>query len=147
MLLQDLSRSRLWETMREMERMQSQLSRLFREESAQAPAEYPPINVWTSENESVIKAEIPGIDPESIEVSVVNQTITLRGNRQQEQLGENEKWHRRERSWGQFARSLELPYRVEADSVSASSRNGVLTVRLPRAAADKPRKVAVRNAD
>jgi HSP20 family protein len=105
--------------------------------------EFPPINVWTSESGAIARTEIPGIDPSDIEISLVNDTLTIKGSRSPEILGEDQSCHRQECGYGQFARSLQLPFRVEADDVQARFSNGVLEITLPRAKADQPRKIGV----
>jgi HSP20 family protein len=79
-----------------------------------------------------------------LEISVVGDTLTLRGVRAPEKLGEGENYHRRERGSGRFTRALQLPFRIEADEVSATLKNGVLNITLPRAQADRPRKIQVK---
>jgi HSP20 family protein len=104
------------------------------------------MNVWTNEESAVITAELPGVNSEEIDISVVGDTLTLSGNRQLEELGEGDKYHRRERSYGKFTRTFELPFLVEADKVEAVFEKGVLHISLPRAEADKPKKIAVKTA-
>ena len=143
MLLQELSRSRFFDTLREMERLQGRFNQLF-SSPYRSSMEFPPINVWTNEDAAYITAEIPGIDAADIEISVVNDTITLRGSRQAEEVKEGESLHRRERGFGQFARTIQLPFKVEADKVEAINKKGILCINLPRAEQDKPRKIEVR---
>ena len=93
----------------------------------------------------MITAEIPGVDPETLDISVTGETITLSGERQLEKVGEDVRYHRRERGSGQFKRSIQLPFPVEVDKIEATFRNGVLNVSLPRAEEDKPRKIDVKS--
>jgi HSP20 family protein len=144
MLLQELSRSRLLDAFREMERIQGQFNRLFEGYTAwRSATEFPPLNVWVSEDSAVITAELPGVASEDIDVSVVNNTLTIRGSRQPEQINEDETLHRRERSFGQFSRSIQLPFRVDSERVEAKFKRGILQLTLPRAEQDKPRKITV----
>ena len=110
-----------------------------------AAPEYPAMNVWTDENNAVLTAELPGVKPEEIDVSVENELLTLRGGRQRQEPEEGLTYHRRERRFGPFSRSFRLPFRVEAEAVQATFENGVLNVVLPRAEADLPRKIAVQS--
>jgi HSP20 family protein len=142
MLLHELSPARFFDSFRELERMQSRLNRLF-EYSRASVVEFPPVNVWTSEDEALLTAEIPGIAAEDIDISIVNATLTLRGKREAEPVQEGQTLHRNERGFGQFARTISLPFRVDQDKVEANFKNGVLSIRLPRAEADKPRKISV----
>jgi HSP20 family protein len=110
---------------------------------AAAPS-YPAMNVWTNQDGAIVTAELPGFDPESLDISVVNDTLTVAGNRCAETAAEGARYHRRERRCGRFTRSFQLPFLVEGDQVEASFENGVLEIDLPRAEADKPRKITVR---
>lgn len=146
MLLQELSRAGFMDAFANMERLQSRLNRVL---SGAGPAggslvEFPALNVWTSEDSALVTAEIPGIEPEDIEILVVNDTLTLRGNRKAEVLPEGATCHRQERASGKFSRTLQLPFRIEPAQVEAAFRKGVLEITLPRAAEDKPRKISVR---
>jgi HSP20 family protein len=103
------------------------------------------MNVWTDENNAILTAELPGVKPEEIDISVENQLLTLRGGRHRQEPEDGMTYHRRERRFGPFNRSFRLPFRVEPESVEASFENGVLNVVLPRAEADLPRKIAVQS--
>lgn len=107
---------------------------------------YPPVNVWHSENEVVVDAELPGVEPQHIEVKLEEDELTLSGERMEEPNKEGTALHRRERPFGKFRRKLRLPYRGQADKVNASYRNGILRIVVPRAEADKPRKITIQAA-
>ena len=94
---------------------------------------------------AVVTTEIPGIDPSAIEISVINDSLTLRGSRKPEELKEAESYHRRERWSGQFTKTLKMPFAVESGKVEARFSKGVLYISLPRAEAEKPRKIIVRS--
>jgi HSP20 family protein len=130
----------LW---REMDRMQREMNRLMGQSRLVAPG-FPATNLWSGAESVVVTAEIPGVDPEQLEISVVNETLTLSGERNLAELAEGEKYHRRERGYGRFSRTVQLPFRVAADKVEASFTNGILQISLPRAEEDKPRKIAVK---
>ncbi len=136
---------------REMERLQREVNRLFADSAGvvggRMAAGYPAINVWSNDESAVVTAELPGVDPEDIDISVVGDTLTLTGSRRPTELKEGEKYHRRERGYGQFTRSFQLPFQVEADKVEAQFEKGVLHISLPRAEADKPRKIAIKAAN
>jgi HSP20 family protein len=108
------------------------------------PDEFPPVNVWASTDEAVLTTEIPGIDPKSVEISVAGRTVSLKGARQEEPA-EGTTYHRRERWYGQFSKTIELPFNIEADAVEARFRKGVLQVTLPKAQADRPRTINVKS--
>jgi HSP20 family protein len=105
---------------------------------------FPAMNVWTDEESVVVTAELPGVAPDDIDVSVVGDTLTLKGSRQPDELEEGESYHRRERRYGAFTRAFQLPFQVEPNQVEANFGNGVLQISLPRAEADKPKKIAVK---
>ena len=130
---------------REMRRMQHQMDRLMNTMGsglAVAPS-YPAMNVWINEDGAVLTAELPGFDPDALEISVVNDTLTLSGNRCADDV-EDATYHRRERRCGKFSRSFQLPFLVEGTGVEASFEQGVLKIELPRAEADKPKKITVK---
>jgi HSP20 family protein len=112
--------------------------------SSSAPGcDFPAINVWTSPDHAVVTTEIPGIVPGAIDLTIADKTLTIRGSRQPEEVKEGDSYHRRERWHGQFTKTVALPFSVEAASVTASVSNGVLTVSLPRAEAEKPKKIEI----
>ncbi|HIN64809.1 MAG TPA: Hsp20/alpha crystallin family protein [Candidatus Obscuribacterales bacterium] len=125
------------------ERLQDQLNRLFYEDGKKASDEFPPINVWTSAEGALIRTEIPGVDPEKIDITVVNDSLTLRGSRVEDTAKDSHSCHRKERGFGAFVRTLQLPFMVDQDNVKAKVSEGVLTITLPRAEADKPRRINV----
>lgn len=131
---------------REFERLQREAERLERSGRLVSAPTFPALNVWSSAEGVVITAEIPGVQPEDVDISVVGETLTLRGERKPEETDENIKYHRRERGCGQFTRTLQLPYRIEANNVEATFDKGVLKLVLPRAEADKPRKITIKTA-
>jgi len=134
----------------EMEQLQREMNRLFSsafgESRVQTPVRYPAMNVWTSEESVVVTAELPGVKPEDVDISVVNDTLTVSGSRQPDELQEGERYHRRERNFGRFSRTFQLPFQVDSDQVEAILEKGVLHVSLPRAESDKPRKIAIQHA-
>lgn len=118
-------------------RLQYDINRLFEG----VRGEFPAVNVWTGEDGAIVTAELPGIRPDDIEISVVGESVVLRGNRPGEEIAGD--WLRRERPLGQFVRTLELPFRVEAGKVEARFSRGLLEISLPRAESEKPRKISV----
>ena len=105
-----------------------------------------PLDVVRHENDVTLRLDVPGIDPEQLEVTVDRGILTISGKRQEERT-ENDKFFVRERSMGTFTRRLRLPESLNADAVEASYDNGVLEVRIPVLEQAKPRKVEVRQAD
>ncbi|MFM7141456.1 MAG: Hsp20/alpha crystallin family protein [Alphaproteobacteria bacterium] len=132
-----------WDPFREIERMQAEFASLFaRGNDSYAPG-HPPVNVWTNEEGALLSAEIPGVDPEKIDVSVVGDTVTISGSRSAEHLAEGVEFLRRERGHGDFQRSLRLPFKVASDHVEARCKDGILWVTLPKAQEARPRKIEV----
>ena len=108
------------------------------------PTGYPLLNAWEDEHNFYVEAELPGLALEDLDISMADRnTITIKGTRKEPTL-EGGQWHRRERAFGEFERSLELPGAVDADNVEANFRNGVLTIRLPKAPELRPRKIEVK---
>ena len=132
---------------RDLRRMRRDMNRLFgawpvRAGWSTVPG-FPAMNAWTNEDSSVVTAELPGVGIEDIEITVEKDTLSLRGRREPEELEEGASYHRRERRFGGFTRAFRLPFHVDADEVKAEFKNGLLTIVLPRAEADKPKKIAI----
>ena len=130
--------------LQEMQRLQREMNRVFSGLDQPLNPEAPPLNAWVGESDVVVSAELPGVDPGKVDVSVVGDTLTISGAREAAALKEGESYHRQERSYGRFTRSLQLPFHVEAGKVEAKYDKGILRVTLPRAEADKPKKIAVK---
>jgi HSP20 family protein len=108
--------------------------------------EYPLINVWTNAEGAILTADVPGVEPDTLDIAVHGDTVTLRGTRQPEQLSEEDTLHRTERITGAFARSFTLPFRLDPDAVKATFRQGVLTLELPRPESERPKRIKVERA-
>ena len=103
----------------------------------------PSVDIFETENEVVLKADVPGVELKDIEVRVENQTLTVKGERQFEQEEQRKGYHRIERSYGAFQRNFAVPQTVDTEKVAAEYENGVLTISLPKKEAAKPRQVKV----
>lgn len=129
----------------ELRRLQREMNRAFEGTFGGAShAAFPAVNVRADKDTVTVTAEVPGVDPKQLDISVHNGTLVLAGRRPDEALGSDELYHRQERFTGEFVRTIELPYRVDGEHVDATCANGVLTIRLPRHAEDKPRTIAVK---
>ena len=108
----------------------------------------PAVDIYETEQDLVLQADVPDVDQKDIDVRVENQTLTLRGERKFRQESSGKGYHRIERGYGEFVRSFSVPSTVDTEKVSAEYQNGVLTVKLPKKEAAKPRqiKVDVKNA-
>jgi HSP20 family protein len=131
-----------------MDRLRRDLDRLLADWPARAgwgvAPGFPAMNIWTDEDSAVVTAELPGVSIEEIDISVEKDTLTLRGRRQPEELDEGVTYHRRERRFGGFNRAFRLPFQVDAANVEAEFKSGVLSIVLPRAEADKPKKITIK---
>ncbi|HUE00921.1 MAG TPA: Hsp20/alpha crystallin family protein [Bryobacteraceae bacterium] len=103
----------------------------------------PAVDIFETEDDLVLKADVPEVELKDIDVRVENHTLTLSGERKFENEDSNKGYHRIERSYGQFTRSFTLPSTVDTEKVGAEYHNGVLTVKLPKKAAAKPRQVKI----
>lgn len=93
----------------------------------------------------IVKASVPGINPDDIEITLTDNVLTIKGETKEETESKETNWHVRERRYGTFMRSVTLPASVDVDRVEATNENGVLTLRLPKSEAVKPKKIAVKN--
>lgn len=128
---------------RDMRRLQEEMNSLVSRVTTR-PTAYPAVNLWTGEDGVLVTAELPGVPLEELEISVVADTLTIKGNRPVDRIADSATQHRRERGSGRFARVVQLPFRIEADEVSAKMKNGLLNITLPRAHADRPRTIQVK---
>lgn len=135
-----------WDPFREMERVETDWSNFLSGFGLSRAVKYPPVNILTSENDVVVTSEIPGINLEDVDLTVTGDTLTIRGKRQPQEIKEGQTWHRRERSCGEFFRTIRLPFTVENSKVSADYNKGILRITLPRAEAERPRKISVKTA-
>jgi len=103
----------------------------------------PSVDIFETENELVLKADLPEVKAEEIEVRVEDSTLTIKGERKFERDETTRGYHRIERSYGAFERSFTVPTSVDPEKVAAEYKNGVLTVKLPKKEAAKPRQVKI----
>ena len=104
---------------------------------------FPPINVTETPERIRVRAELPGIDKDALDVTVENDTLTIAGEREMAREDGEVSFHRREREWGSFRRSFSLPTKIDADKVEARYLDGVLTVDLPKGAEVRPKQITV----
>ena len=132
----------------EMNRIRTQMDQVFGRTGdggrLATPVLYPPVNLWEDDDRLYLEAELPGMDMNDLEIYVNGgNLLTIKGERKAPEGGQGT-WHRRERGYGTFSRTVELPGLVDADKVSAEFQHGVLTVTLPKAPEAKPRRIEVR---
>ena len=103
----------------------------------------PAVDIYETENELVLKADLPDVDLKDIDVRVENQTLTIAGERKFEKQDNVAGYHRIERSYGNFTRSFAVPNSFDTEKIAASFKNGVLSVSLPKKEAAKPRQIKI----
>src|SRR4051812_19366248 len=123
------------------------LTRGFAEEGIGRGAWNPSVDIYENKDQIVLEAELPGMKREDFELTIENNVITLRGERQFEKKEETDNYHRVERSYGSFTRSFTLPQTVSADGATAEYNNGVLRVTLPKREDTKARRIEVKGAE
>lgn len=139
-----------WELMRELATMQDRMNRIWGNvlergtEDVTSRGWVPPVDIYENEaREIVLKAEVPGLRREDIDLTVEHTTLTIRGERRRDETIPNERCHRMERQYGPFSRSFTLPHTLDASRVRADYRDGVLTVTLPLREEARPRQIEV----
>ncbi len=141
-----------WEPFTQMEaefnRLRDEMDRLFRRFGGNGnlwrrAVEFPAVDIWEDENDLFLEAELPGMELNDLEIYVTQgNQLTLKGKRTPPEVEGT--WHRRERGFGEFTRVISLPVDVDADKVEATLKHGVLTVRLPKVAEARVRKIPVK---
>jgi len=105
---------------------------------------YPAMNLYDDGESYVVRAEIPGVDINQLELTVTGDTLSIKGERKLREVPENVSFHRREISSGKFRRSVTLPGQIDGSKVTASCRNGILEIALPRAEETKQRAIEIK---
>jgi HSP20 family protein len=130
---------------------QRDFDRLFREAFSPALAEgevstrtwAPPVDIYEDGDNLVLKAELPGVNPDDVEIRVEDNTLYLKGERKFEKEVKEQNYHRIERSYGTFTRTFSLPNSLDADKVTANYKDGVLTLVMPKKEEAKPKTIKV----
>jgi len=104
----------------------------------------PQLDVSETKDSLVVKTEVPGIDPKEIQISLQEQLLTIKGEKKQEKEEKDERYHRVERAYGAFTRALRLPVAVDAEKVTATFKNGLLTIKLPKTPAAKGTTIPIK---
>ena len=104
----------------------------------------PAVDVFEEKDDIVVKAELPGIEKDNIEVNLTDHTLTIKGEKKKEEEVKEENYYRSERSYGSFVRTVELPKDVRADKVKAAFKNGILEVRMPKTEDAKAKEIKVK---
>ena len=140
-----------WRPFRELDRIRREMDRLWDSFFERRPARveevsewFPSLDVSETDSEYVVKVEVPGIDPKDIEISLMNNLLTIKGEKKQEKEEKEENYHLIERSYGSFTRSIRLPSQVQNDKINATYKNGVLKVTLPKTEEAKKKEIKIK---
>jgi HSP20 family protein len=140
-----------WEPFRGLFTTQDRFNRLFNQTYSQEFSEdegklgawAPAVDIFETDQDLVLKAELPGVDPKDVEVRVENNTLYLKGQRKFENEVKEENYHRIERSYGSFTRTFALPGTIDAERVAAEFKGGLLTLTMPKREEAKPKTIKI----
>lgn len=139
-----------WEPAREMMTLREAMDRLF-DDAFTRPLgisngnwSVPAVDMYQTDNEVVVKAALPGIKADEVQINVTGEVLTLKGETKHEEEKKEKAYHLREQRWGSFERSIALPTEVVADKAKADFENGVLTITLPKAEEVKPKSISIK---
>jgi HSP20 family protein len=142
-----------WEPAREMMTLREAMDRLF-DDAFTRPLGFgnghgnawsvPAVDMYQTDNEVVVKASLPGIKAEEVQINVTGEVLTIKGETKQNDETKEKAWHIREQRWGMFERSVALPTPVVADKAKADFENGIVTITLPKAEEAKPKSITIK---
>lgn len=143
-----------WRPFREISRLRREMDRLWDEYFGPGRRAFEPLEeAWTpavdvseTADKITVKAEVPGLEAKDIDISIVGDTLTIKGEKKSEREEKGENYHLVERAYGSFSRSLKLPASVNVDKVEATYKNGVLTVVCPKKEEVKPKAIEIKSA-
>ena len=141
-----------WDPFRDLMSIQNELNRLFgrtytgggSDAGTALGAWVPAMDIYETKDEFVVHVELPGVDPESVDVSVEDSTLSIKGERSFYTNVDEDSFHRVERRYGSFMRSITLPQTADAERIEAGFDQGVLTIHVPKVEAAKPKKITVK---
>ncbi len=139
-----------WRPFKELERIRKEMDELWESFFERRPfrgelSEWlPSVDFSETKTSYVVKAELPGIDPKNVDISLSENVLTIKGEKKQEKEEEGENYHFVERSYGSFVRSIRLPGEVQSDKISATYKNGVLKVVLPKTEEAKKKEIKIK---
>ena len=138
-----------WEPYRDLLSLQERMNRIFEGSLSPGRSEEtfstwaPAVDIYETEKEIVLKADLPGVNLTDVDIRVENNTLTVRGERQFEKSAKQDNYHRVERSYGAFARTFSLPSTVDAEKIAAGYENGVLQIAMPKREEARPKQIKV----
>ncbi len=140
-----------WEPAREMMSLREAMDRLF-DDAFTRPLgisgnnwSVPAVDMYQTDDEVVVKAALPGIKPDEVQINVTGEMLTIKGETSQKEEVKEKAYHLREQRWGAFERSVALPTAVIADKAKAEFENGILTITLPKAEEVKPKTITIKS--
>lgn len=138
-----------WEPFREMLTLREMMDRMIDEVferpfSSVFTGQVPAIDMYQTDNEVVVKAALPGVKADDVQISVTGDVLTIKGEIKQEEEQKGRSYHIREHRWGAFERNIILPTAVVADKAKAEFENGILTITLPKAEEVRPKTITVK---
>lgn len=141
-----------YDPFRELRSLQDEMNRLFmsnysrgsEQEGFTSGAWNPHVDIFENKDQIVLEAELPGLKPEDVNISIENNVLTLHGERKFEKKDENDNFHRVERSYGSFTRSFTLPPTVSSENANAEFENGILRLTLAKREEAKPRRIEIK---
>jgi HSP20 family protein len=141
-----------WDPFQEMLNLRRTVDRLFDNASPDHEWAQPPlwglaVDVVENKDDFIVKASIPGINPDDLDVSYSDDTLTIKGEIKSDNEVKENQYHLRERRYGSFTRSISLPTKIKGGAIEASYQNGVVTLRLPKAEEVKPKRIAIKVGD
>jgi HSP20 family protein len=141
-----------WDPFQEMLNLRRTVDRLF--DNAGSDREWMQPATWglavdvvEDKDNFTVKASVPGINPDDLDISYSDDTLTIRGEIKEDNEDKEDQYHLRERRYGTFTRSISLPTKIKGDAIEASYQNGVITLRLPKAEEVKPKRIAIKVGD
>ena len=140
-----------WEPFREMMSLRQAMDRLFEDSFVRPSRLWPelrggelPIDMYQTKDDVVVKAPLPGVKPEELDISITGDTLTIKGEHKEEQEVKEEDYLCKERRYGTFSRSVTVPVAVKSDKAEATFENGILTLTMPKAEEVKPKQIKVK---
>jgi HSP20 family protein len=141
-----------WDPFQEMLNLRRTVDRLF--DNAGPDHEWGQPSMWglavdvvENKDDFIVKASVPGINPDDLDISYADDILTIKGEIKSENEVKDNQYHLRERRFGSFARSIRLPTKIKGDAIEASYQNGVITLHLPKAEEVKPKRIAIKVGD
>lgn len=138
-----------WDPFQEMMNLRRTVDRLF--DNASPDHDWAQSNTWglavdvvENKDDFIVKASVPGIKPEELDISYSDDILTIKGEIKSDAETKDNQYHLRERCYGSFTRSISLPVKIKGDAIEASYQDGVVTLRLPKADEVKPKRIAIK---